>query len=128
MQLASAANRIAREYRTFVFGSATRQDLPDPKPRFVINATNVQSKALWRFSRPYKWDWRVGKVENPKIEFAIAVAGSSAFPPVLSPLELSFNPSDFKPNTGKDLQCEPFTSDVVLTDGKVYDNLGLETT
>jgi NTE family protein len=122
-----AANRIAHEYRTHLFGNATLQDLPDPKPRFVINATNVQSKALWRFSRPYMWDWRVGKVENPKIELATAVAASSAFPPVLSPLELPLNPADFKPNTGKDLQREPFTSDVVLTDGGVYDNLGLET-
>ncbi len=122
-----AANRIAHEYRTYLFGNATLQDLPDPKPRFVINATNVQSKALWRFSRPYMWDWRVGKIENPKIELATAVAASSAFPPVLSPLELQLNPADFKANTGKDLQREPFTSEVVLTDGGVYDNLGLET-
>jgi NTE family protein len=28
----------------------------------VINATNVQSGALWRFSRPYMRDYRVGEV------------------------------------------------------------------
>jgi NTE family protein len=122
-----AANRIAHEYRTYLFDNATLQDLPDPKPRFVINATNVQSKALCRFSRPFMWDWRVGKIENPKIELAVAVAASSAFPPVLSPLELRLDPNDFAPNTGKGLQREPFTSDVILTDGGVYDNLGLET-
>jgi len=122
-----AANVIAHEYRNYLFDNATLQDLPDPKPRFVINATNVQSKALWRFSRPYMWDWRVGKVSNPKIELSVAVAASSAFPPVLSPLELRLDPKDFVPNTGYDLQREPYTSDVILTDGGVYDNLGLET-
>lgn len=121
------AAHVADEYRRYLFGSATLQDLPDPKPRFVINATNVQSKALWRFSRPYMRDWRVGEVRNPTIELAVAVAASSAFPPVLSPLELRLNPNDFVPNSGADLQREPFTSDVVLTDGGVYDNLGLET-
>jgi NTE family protein len=73
------------------------------------------------------WDWRVGEIESPSIELAVAVAASSAFPPVLSPLELRLDPKQFKPNTGHDLQREPFTSDMVLTDGGVYDNLGLET-
>ncbi len=123
----SIAQHVANEYRHYLFGNATLQDLPDPKPCFVINATNVQSKALWRFSRPYMRDWRVGEVRNPTIELAVAVAASSAFPPVLSPLELRLNPNDFVPNTGADLQREPFTSEVVLTDGGVYDNLGLET-
>jgi NTE family protein len=122
----SAADKLANAYRDKLFGQATLQDIPD-RPRFVFNATNVQSKALWRFSKPYMWDYRVGKVENPTTELAIAVAASSAFPPVLSPLELHLDPSSFVPGSGMDLQREPFTSEVVLTDGGVYDNLGLET-
>jgi NTE family protein len=125
--LGGAADRIAHEYRNYLFGNATLQDLPPGKPTFVINATNMQSKALVRFTRAYMWDWRVGEIENPSIELAVAVAASSAFPPVLSPLELRLDPKQFKPNTGHDLQREPFTSDMVLTDGGVYDNLGLET-
>lgn len=35
--------------------------------------------------------------------------------------------SDFVPGTGVDLQRPPFTEDIFLTDGGVYDNLGLET-
>jgi NTE family protein len=58
---------------------------------------------------------------------AYAVAASSAFPPVLSPYELRLKDSDFEPGTGMDLQRPPFTTRVVLTDGGVYDNLGLET-
>ena len=33
----------------------------------------------------------------------------------------------FEPGSGYDLQRPPFTSKVVLSDGGVYDNLGLET-
>jgi NTE family protein len=124
--LSSVADRIVHEYRSYLFGTATLQDLP-AQPTFVINATNMQSKALCRFTRAYMWDWRVGEIESPSIELAVAVAASSAFPPVLSPLELRLDPKQFKPNTGHDLQREPFTSDMVLTDGGVYDNLGLET-
>jgi NTE family protein len=34
---------------------------------------------------------------------------------------------DYTPNSGLDLQFKPFTTRVFLTDGGVYDNLGLET-
>lgn len=117
---------VAREYRKVLFGTKTLQDLPD-SPRFIFNATNVQSGALVRFSKPYIWDWRVGKVPSPRTELAVAVGASSAFPPVLSPVTLKFNAADFAPNSGSGLQRPPFTSRMVLTDGGVYDNLGLET-
>lgn len=122
----SIGDKVAGAYRRYLFQHQTLQDLPD-KPRFVINATNVQSGALWRFSKPYMRDYRVGEVKNPKVELATAVAASSAFPPVLSPIELNLNEASFTPGSGFDLQYEPFTTAVVLTDGGVYDNLGLET-
>lgn len=122
----TVSEHVAKAYRKYLYGDKTLQDLPD-KPRFVINATNVQSKALWRFSKPYLWDYRVGKITNPKLSLATAVGASSAFPPILSPVELEFKDADYQPNTGQDLQFPPYTTEVVLTDGGVYDNLGLET-
>ena len=80
-------------YRKYLFGTATLQDLPPDPPRFVINATSVQTGALFRFSRPFAADYRVGMIPNPAIELAIAVAASSAFPPVLSPLKLELDPA-----------------------------------
>jgi NTE family protein len=124
------SDRIVSAYRKYVFGNATLQDLPDDAsgPRFVINATNVQTGSLWRFSRPYMADWRVGRVLRPDQKLAVAVAASSAFPPVLSPLVMELHPGQFeKEEPPPPLQAEPFTSRVVLTDGGVYDNLGLET-
>ncbi len=124
----SIAEKVAEAYRKYLFGNATLQDLPDDPPRFVINATNVRSGALWRFMKPYMRDWRVGEVKHPAVELAVAVGASSAFPPVLSPVKLELKDSDYSPAApGEDLHREPYTTDVVLSDGGVYDNLGLET-
>jgi NTE family protein len=126
----SISDKVTDSYRKHLFGRATLQDLPTDPPRFVINATNVQSGALWRFSRPFMADYRVGLVKNPKIELAVAVAASAAFPPVLSPVRLDVDATAYEPPSGQpseDLHREPFMTDVVLTDGGVYDNLGLET-
>lgn len=121
------SDEVTDTYREHLFGNATLQDLPDDTgPRFVINATNVQSKVLWRFSRPFMGDYRVGLVRNPTIEIAFAVAASSAFPPFLSPAQLDLHPSDFDPGTVI-LRDDAYRTNVVLTDGGVYDNLGLET-
>ncbi len=68
----------------------------------------------------------VGLVENPKTELAVAVAASSAFPPFLSPVRLRLNHADYTPVKGGDLHKQPFTTNVILMDGGVYDNLGLE--
>ena len=124
----SVADRVEAAYTKHLFGDATLQALPDA-PRFVLNATNVQTGALWRFSKPYMADYRVGRVLNPTLPLARAVAASSAFPPVLSPVALELRAGDWEtpPLQGTDLAREPYTSDVVLSDGGVYDNLGLET-
>ncbi len=123
----SIADKVADAYRKHLFGRATLQDLPDDPPRFVINATNVQTGSLWRFMKPYMRDWRVGEVKKPTVELAVAVGASSAFPPVLSPVRMEIDAAAYQPPAGEPLHREPFTTDVVLTDGGVYDNLGLET-
>ena len=125
----SISDEVTQAYRDHLFGNATLQDLPadNEGPRFVINATNVQTKVLWRFSRPYMGDYRVGLIKNPTTEVALAVAASSAFPPFLSPAQLQLHPSDFDANTSAVLSDDAYRTSVVLTDGGVYDNLGLET-
>lgn len=122
----SVADRVIRAYRKYLFGDATLQNLPD-QPRFVFNATNVQSGVLWRFSKPYMADWRVGKVLSPTLSLATSVAASSAFPPVLSPVVIDLDPEQFEPGSGSDLTGSEYRDEVYLTDGGVYDNLGLET-
>jgi NTE family protein len=119
------SEKVEKSYSNFLYKEKTLQALPDT-PRFVINATNIQSGALWRFMKPYMRDYLVGEVKNPRITLAKAVAASSAFPPVLSPAKMKLKPSQFTPGSGTKLQRPPYTSKVVLSDGGVYDNLGME--
>jgi len=126
----SISDRVAKAYDEVLFKGATLHHLPDDTgkkaPRFVINATNIQSSALWRFSRPYMGDYRVGLVDAPDVKLCTAVAASSAFPPILSPTTLPIT-QHVRQTKGADLNRPPYTTQAVLSDGGVYDNLGLET-
>ncbi len=117
--------RLAASYRRALFGKHTLADLP-VRPEFIFDATNLQSGDLWRFSKRVEGDWRVGTRADPDTQLAVAVAASSAFPPVLSPARLSFAPGAMKPGGDPDVSRAPYTTRVVLADGGVYDNLGLE--
>ncbi len=127
----SVNEHVTRAYAKHLYGDTTLQDLPDT-PRFVINASNLQSGALWRFMKPYIRDWRVGEIRNTRlVSLAQAVSASSAFPPPLSPAILKFDASAYTSGSGgqgtNNLQRPPYTTHVMLSDGGVYDNLGLET-
>ena len=121
----SIAEKLAGAYRQHIFGDAVLADLPK-RPDFIINATNVGSGALARFERTGVRDWRVGSLPDPDIPVATAVACSSAFPPILSPYRL--RPMvDWVDEEGNDLATAEHREALYLSDGGVYDNLGLET-
>lgn len=119
----SVADYVALAYRSLLFGHATLQDLP-ARPEFVINATNVETGTLWRFSRAVMADYQVGEIDQPTLLLAKAVAASSAFPPFLSPYLLRVRPGDFSRVVTKN---KDLLKNISLADGGVYDNLGLET-
>lgn len=121
----SAADEVAGAYDRHLFAGATLQDLPD-HPRFTFMATNLQTGSGWRFAKSYAADFRVGRIVRPTFTLARVVAASSAFPPVLSPVRFSFDGQQVEPTEGADLHRPPYTEGAVLTDGGVYDNLGLE--
>jgi NTE family protein len=127
----SVGRRVAHAYREHLFGDATLQALPDDRkagqPRFVICATNLESGVLFRFSRPYAADYRVGTIRDPEIPLADAVAASSAFPPVLSPFEIDLRRARWETVAGNELVAPEWRAEIKLSDGGVYDNLGLET-
>jgi len=124
----TVSDNVTAKYRQELFGDLTLQDLPDEPPRFTINATNLQTGALVRMAKKYAADYRIGIYENPSIGLADAVAASSAFPPVLSPKILQVDKGDFRATgaEGEDLHKRPYTTRLVLADGGVYDNLGLQ--
>jgi NTE family protein len=120
----SAGEEIEQAYAKHLFNLRLDQ-LPDT-PRFVINATNMQTGRSFRFSKPYMGDYRLGLIRNPKLPVARAVAASSAFPPILSPVIIK-DSGTFEAVEGADLAGNPaYTRKLYLCDGGAYDNLGLE--
>ena len=117
------SRRVQKRYRG-LFGKATLADLPDRAgPDFVITACNLSTGALFRFSRRAVGDFRRGEdtstgfFQAPTVPLTLAVAASSAFPPILSPC--IFDASEHSDARGAQRT-------VYLTDGGIYDNLGLE--
>jgi NTE family protein len=121
----SAADTIASAYDAHLFGGAGLQDIPD-MPRFTFMATNLQTGSGWRFAKAYAADYRVGRIDRPHLPLSRVVAASSAFPPFLSPVRITFGDNEVKFTDGADLHRPPFTEKAVLSDGGVYDNMGLE--
>jgi NTE family protein len=124
----SAADQVAASYDKALLHNATLQDMPD-QPRFVFCATNLQTGVLFRFSKPYAGDYIMGRLDQPKLPLSTAVTASSAFPPFLSPLALALPAGSFTDWPGQPVagfDPVPFRTRVLLSDGGVYDNHGLE--
>jgi NTE family protein len=125
------SKHVAEHYNHYLYKKATLQDLPndDEGPRFIFNSTSLQTGTLWRFSKPYMGNYKVGLVMKPMVQLATAVASSSAFPPLLSPCLLNLDPNQFDPNVQPPppITSADFRKQIALADGGVYDNLGLET-
>lgn len=118
--------RVAARYRRFLFGDATLQDLPK-RPAFVFNAMSMQTGEGWQLSRARIGDYVAGFLDYPVLSLAEAVAASSAFPPFLSPAVLRFEPGQLVEPERPSPEYDPaFGEKAYLTDGGVYDNLGLE--
>jgi NTE family protein len=127
----SVAEEVAKSYDKLLFSGATLQALPE-RPDFVFCATNFQTGVLWRFTKRYAGDYIVGCIPAPQFRIAEAVAASAAFPPFLSPMRLGTSPGDFHDWPGasgvspRAVDPAPFRQNIVLSDGGVYDNHGLE--
>jgi NTE family protein len=132
----TAADYVTSAYNKHLYHGATLHDLPDDMagegPRFIIYATNLQSGVSFRFSRPYMADYRIGLNRNTgDVLVADAVAASSAFPPILTPKVLETDPDNWEQDTdpkkrGDLWKNEDFRRKIYLSDGGVYDNMGLE--
>jgi NTE family protein len=121
----SIGDAVEAKYHTDLFQINLNQ-LPDI-PRFVFNATNLQTGRSFRFSKPYMGDYLLGLIPTPNVALAKAVAASSAFPPFLSPVIFN-QPGQFEAVPGAVFNNNPnYTQRLYLSDGGVYDNLGLET-
>jgi NTE family protein len=128
----SAGNVLAGKYDDIMFKGLKLRDLSrsPTAPMFIFNATNLQTGGRFEFTRDHLADSRALYLEDHQALVSEAVAASSAFPPVLSPLRLDLRGQNVPKssfveagsvNDDPELRKRP-----VLIDGGVYDNLGLE--
>jgi NTE family protein len=129
----SIADKITGAYDE-LFAGARLQQLPD-RPRFVFCSTNMGSGALVRFAKPYSADYRIGRRDHLDLDLGSIVAASAAFPPFLSPKVIELDDDQalteqFPLEPGEEppplADTAPYTHRLELTDGGVYDNLGLQ--
>lgn len=124
----TAGEEVIDEYRKHLGLAVKLKSLSDSGPRFVFNSTNFATGVSFRFSKPYCGDYRIGLIMAHDFDVALAVGCSSAFPPVLSPVEIDLDPDKFERTEGADLYDQiDFRRKLQLADGGVYDNMGLET-
>jgi NTE family protein len=112
------ASRTTILRRTFssLFGGRMLPELRSDRPRLFIVACELRAKAAFYFTADRIHCWRYGSADSSQVEIAQAVAASASYPVALPALDEYMN---FEKNG------VTTTRRVTLTDGGVYDNLGL---
>lgn len=116
---------LAARYRNRL----TRQRLDElpAHPRFVVLATDMAFGVDWTFERTSMGNYEAGRFDPRGVDVADAVAASSAFPPSFDPFPLSIDPQRIlERGDAPPAEVDPLLPDYELTDGGIYDNLGLE--
>jgi NTE family protein len=123
------SEKIARAYNDRLFKHFKMASIPFRKgiPQFLFYGANLQTGASVRMMQNMLYDWKIGAVEIDSWELATVVGISSAFPPFLSPVILKPDPGKWI--KGKYATCFDdikYKEKIYLTDGGVYDNMGME--
>ncbi|WP_331734193.1 patatin-like phospholipase family protein (plasmid) [Streptomyces sp. NBC_01220] len=119
VSVARPANRtdaLAAVVAHKAFGTTTLADVTHPGLDVVLTATDLATTNAVRFGSTRSGCSRYGTITEP-VRVATAVAASAAYPALLPALERTFT---FQHRDGHHQQHT-----VLLTDGGVYDNLGL---
>jgi NTE family protein len=123
----SAVRELAKRYDRALGGPRPLSSLADP---FVLCATDLAFGVNWEFKRAKVGDYQAGYIEPPPDwSIGLAVAASSCFPPLFQPLKVPCDLGTWQGGKAKGESPENWASaikDLRLSDGGVYDNLGLE--
>jgi len=96
-------------------------------PKFILCATNLTFGVNWIFTRKLAGDYRAGYLASAsEWPLARAVAASSSFPPVFGPMPIRAPAEDYQRGSYREPGYEKLLARTALTDGGVYDNVGLE--
>jgi NTE family protein len=125
----SAGDYLVDSYEKHLFGRTLLGSLPpagNGVPKFIIYATNMQTGRSFRFRQDMIADYMLGTCTGVNVTLATAVAASSAFPPVFSPIILETGANAAWANGTNLPGLAKLRRRIVLSDGGVYDNMGLE--
>ncbi|NDP40237.1 MAG: patatin-like phospholipase family protein [Rhodoferax sp.] len=128
----SAGDYLCRHYQDALFGQMKMHDLPprehNATPLFVFYATNMQTGRNFRFRQDFIADYRLGINATDNFTLATAVTASSAFPPIFSPVNIKTDPNAWSDAAwhGDPGVLERLRRDIILADGGIYDNMGVE--
>lgn len=105
------------------------RELPT-EPRWIINATTYDTGKNWRFSQKRMGDYLTSYALTPDFPISMAVAASAAVPGLIGPLRMdadayTWHHVDASGRPTGDQQ-PPISRRILLWDGGVYDNMGLE--
>ena len=124
---AYAVDAMVSRFET-AFGKGTLNLLPE-RPRFIFCGTDMAFGASFIFERDRVGSYLAGYASPEGFTLAQAVAASACFPPLFGPLRIARAPERFKGGGGPGttaVQRREILSDLRVTDGGVYDNMGLE--
>ncbi len=99
-----------------LFKKKTIDKVAKPNLSVIINTCDLKTGTAFRFGSEKSGGWRYGSIVGATPLVAKAVAASAAFPIFLPPLIEKF---EFQKNENN------YSATVSLTDGGVYDNLGV---
>lgn len=116
------ANRFAEAYASSLGLGVPLDSIPEA-PEFVFCATNLETGVNWIFTRERMGDYLAGYAPPGRVTVAEAVAASAAFPVAIPPFVLV---TDGRFTRGRKKYSRQSLKTIPLTDGGVYDNLGLE--
>lgn len=107
--------------------SVALERLPD-RPRFVFCATDVAFGSSWESSKERTGSFHSGYLKDGAAwPLGRAVAASACFPPIFGPLRVGGSASDYTGgDVPRDERGNALRGRVALSDGGVYDNMGLE--
>jgi NTE family protein len=107
---------ILRSVFSQVFNRDPLSALRPDRPKLIMIACELQDKSAFYFAKDGVGSWRLGQADPTSVQIAQAVTASAAYPGLLPALddEMTF---------AKDGATSKRR--IILTDGGVYDNLGL---
>jgi NTE family protein len=101
--------------------------LPD-RPKFVFCASDITFGVNWESSKARTGSFQAGYLDDGgRWPVGLAVAASACFPPIFGPLRVGARAGQYKGGDAPhDDTGDALRSRLALSDGGVYDNMGLE--